>query len=129
VPLLPEAVRRRWLMRRSDRSALRKREGGSSDLITSASGVAGQGHSTAGSIFLLELGHIDLIGEGINVVMFTGAFHRPDTNRQSRCAQVRHHRSNLVRTIRRALTGQFMDLPRAPWRWGRLNWVPRFAAP
>jgi len=39
------------------------------------------------------------------------------------------HRSNLVRSIRRALTWQFMYLPTAPWRWGRLKWVPRFAAP
>jgi hypothetical protein len=50
---------------------------GAGPVITSASGVAGQGRSTAGSIFLLELGHVDLIGEGINVVMLAGAFHRP----------------------------------------------------
>jgi hypothetical protein len=56
-------------------------------MITSASGVAGPGRSTAGSIFVLELGHIDLIGEGINVVMPTGAFHRPDTNRLPRYAR------------------------------------------
>jgi hypothetical protein len=55
-------------------------------MITPASGVAGSGHSTAGSIVLLELCHIDLIGEGINVVMLAGTFRRPDTNRQSRCA-------------------------------------------
>ena len=42
---------------------------------------------------------------------------------------VRRHRSNLERSIRRALTWQFMYLPTAPWRWGRLKWVPRFAAP
>jgi hypothetical protein len=56
-------------------------------MITSAPGVAGPGRSSAGSIFLLELGHVNLIGEGINVVMLTGAFHRPDANRQSRCAR------------------------------------------
>jgi hypothetical protein len=60
---------------------------GAGPMNTSAPGVAGPGRSTAGSIFLLELGHVDLIGEGINVVMLTGAFHRPDTNRQSRCAR------------------------------------------
>ena len=27
------------------------------------------------------------------------------------------------------LTWQFMYLPTAPWRWGRLKWVPRFAVP
>ena len=55
-------------------------------MITPASGVAGSGHSTAGSIVLLELSHIDLIGEGINVVMLAGVFHQPDTNRVSRYA-------------------------------------------
>src|SRR5262249_17995275 len=60
---------------------------GTGPMITSASGVARPGRSTAGSIFVLELGHIDLIGEGINVVMLTGAFHRPDTNRLPRCAR------------------------------------------
>jgi hypothetical protein len=59
---------------------------GAGPMITSASGVAGQGRLTAGSIFLPELGHIDLIGEGLNVVMLTGAFHRSDTNRLSRYA-------------------------------------------
>jgi hypothetical protein len=44
-------------------------------------------------------------------------------------ASVRRHRSDLVRSIRRALTWQLMYLPTAPWRWGRLKWVPRFAAP
>jgi len=39
------------------------------------------------------------------------------------------HRSNLERSIRRALNWQFMDLPTAAWRCGRLKWVPRFAAP
>jgi hypothetical protein len=62
------------------------RQGGG-PMITSASGVAGQGRSTAGSISLLELGHIDLIGKGINVVMLAGAFHRPDTERKPRCAR------------------------------------------
>ena len=56
-------------------------------MITSASGVAGQGRSTAGSIVLLELGHIGLMGQRINVVMPTGRFHRSDTNRRSRCAR------------------------------------------
>jgi hypothetical protein len=60
---------------------------GAGPMIASASGVAGQGRSTAGSIFLLELGHIGLIGERINVVMPTGPFHRSDTNRRSRCAR------------------------------------------
>jgi hypothetical protein len=44
-------------------------------------------------------------------------------------ASVRRHRSHLVRSIRRALTWQFMDLPTAPWRWGRRKGVPRFATP
>ena len=56
-------------------------------MITSASGVAGPGRSTAGSILLLQLCHVDLIGEGNNVVMLAGAFRRPDTNRRSRCAR------------------------------------------
>ena len=60
---------------------------GAGPVITSASGVAGPGRSTAGSIFLLELCHVDLIGEGNNVVMLAGAFRRPDTNRRSRCAR------------------------------------------
>ena len=47
----------------------------------------------------------------------------------SSCAFGPTHRSNLVRSIRRALTWQFMYLPTAPWRWGRLKWVQRFAAP
>jgi hypothetical protein len=33
-------------------------------MITSAPGVAGLGRSTVGSIFLLELCHMDLIGDG-----------------------------------------------------------------
>ncbi len=39
------------------------------------------------------------------------------------------HRSNLERSIRRALAWQFSYLPTAAWRWGRLKWVRRFAAP
>ena len=74
---LPSGPRYRWMSPGK----------GAGPMITAASGVAVPGRSTAGSIFLLELGHIDLIGEGINVVMLTGAFHRPDTNRVSRCAR------------------------------------------
>ncbi len=35
----------------------------------------------------------------------------------------------FLRSIRHALTWQFMHIPTAPWRWGRLKWVPRFAVP
>jgi hypothetical protein len=35
----------------------------------------------------------------------------------------------FLRSTRRALTWQFMYIPTAPWRWGRLKWVPRLAAP
>jgi hypothetical protein len=59
---------------------------GAGPMITSASGVAGPGRSIAGSIFLLELSHIDSIVEGTNVATLAGAFRRPDTNQQSRCA-------------------------------------------
>jgi hypothetical protein len=68
---------------------------GAGPRITSASGVAGPRCSTAGSIFLLELGPIDLIGQGIDVVMLAGALRRPDTNRQSRCAR----RSGMPKAI------------------------------
>jgi hypothetical protein len=60
---------------------------GAGPMITAASGVAGPGRSTAASIFLLELCHLDPIGERINVVMLAGAFRRLDTNHQSRCAR------------------------------------------
>ncbi len=35
----------------------------------------------------------------------------------------------LLRNTRRALTWQFIYIPTEPWRWGRLKWVPRLAAP
>ena len=35
----------------------------------------------------------------------------------------------FLRNTRRALTWQFMYIPTEPWRWGRLKWVPRLAAP
>src|SRR5262249_45724594 len=44
-------------------------------------------------------------------------------------ASVRRHRSDLVRSTRRALTGRFLDLTTSPWRWGRLKGMPRIAAP
>ena len=51
------------------------------------------------------------------------------SNRKSLAQSARRHRSNLMRSIRRALTWQFIYLSTAPWRWGRLKRVPRFAAP
>ena len=39
-------------------------------------------------------------------------------------ASVRRHRSNLERGIRRALNGQFIDLPTAAWWCGRMRWMP-----
>ena len=47
----------------------------------------GTGPFDRGLNLLLELCHVDLIGEGNNVVMLAGAFRRPDTNRRSRCAR------------------------------------------
>src|SRR5262249_9775855 len=44
--------------------------------------------------------------------------------RQRLRASVRRHRSNLERGIGRALNGQFMYLPTAAWRCGRMRWVP-----
>jgi hypothetical protein len=62
---------------------------GTGPMIPSASGVAGPGRSPAGSIFLPELGHIDidLIGTTSSIVMLAGDSHRSDTNRRLRCAR------------------------------------------
>ncbi len=52
---------------------------------------------------------------------------RPVTLLARKLNHDRRHRSRLVRSVRIALTWQFMYLPTAPWRWEPLKWVQRFA--
>ena len=72
-------------------------------MIAAVSPVAGSGHSTAASIFLLEPCYLDPIGARINLVMVAGAFRRLDRNQQSRCGgptTPKPIHPNLLRSIR-----------------------------